>query len=57
MAAVLYYPSVIAEVVKGDTIINLLLAASTVVIQLPQMIYYAPFNHCAGPIFVQNQKS
>ena len=44
MGAVLLHA--IAEVVKGDIIIIFLFAASTEVIQLPQMIYYAPFNHC-----------
>ena len=29
--------------------------ASTVVIQLLQISYYVPFNHCAGPIWVQNK--
>ena len=29
--------------------------AFTVVIQLPQISYYDPFNHCAGPIWVQIQ--
>ena len=29
--------------------------AFTVVIQLPQMSYYDPFNNCAGPIWVQIQ--
>ena len=28
----------------------------TVVIHLPQISIYAPFNHCAGPIWIKNQK-
>ena len=30
---------------------------TTVVIHLPQISIYAPFNHCAGPIWIQNQNS
>ena len=37
-------------------VIILPLTTSTVVIQLPQIRYYAPFNHCVGLIWVQNQK-
>jgi hypothetical protein len=29
--------------------------AFTVVAQLPQISYYDPFNHCAGPVWVQIQ--
>ena len=32
------------------------LTTSTIVIQLPQIMHYAPFTHCAGLIKIQNQK-
>ena len=39
-----------------NAVIILPLTTSTIVIQLPQIMHYALFIHCAGPIWVQNQK-
>ena len=38
-------------------IIILPVTASTVIVQLQQISYYAPFNYCAGTIWVQSQVS